>query len=142
VVIGRRARRVSVDDALAHVLGYTCGNDVTVRDLQQKDGQWTRAKGMDTFCPLGPRIVAGLDPGDLAISTRVNGEVRQQSRTSLMIFSVAEIIAHASEYLTLEPGDVILTGTPAGVGNLEPGDRVEVIIDEIGTLANAVVAGP
>lgn len=140
VVIGRRARRVSVDDALAYAAGYVCVNDVTVRDLQAKDGQWARAKGFDTFCPVGPRVVAGLDPRDLRITTRVNGAVRQDSRTSDLIFDVATLIAFCSRYLTLEPGDLISTGTPAGVGNLAPGDLVEVEIEGIGVLANPVVA--
>ncbi|MEZ4399074.1 MAG: fumarylacetoacetate hydrolase family protein [Kofleriaceae bacterium] len=140
VVIGRRTRHVAVDDALAAVAGYVCVNDVTVRDLQAKDGQWTRAKGFDTFCPVGPRVVAGLDPRDLAITTRVNGQVRQASRTSDLIFDVATLIAFVSRHLTLEPGDLISTGTPAGVGNLAPGDEVEVEIEGIGVLRNPVVA--
>lgn len=142
VVIGRRARQVTVDDALAHVAGYVGVNDVTVRDLQAKDGQWTRAKGFDTFCPVGPRIVAGLDPRDLRLITRVNGAVRQDARTSDLIFDVATLIAFCSRYLTLEPGDLISTGTPAGVGNLEPGDLVEVEVEGIGVLANPVIAAP
>lgn len=140
VVIGRRARHVSVDDALDHVLGYTCVNDVTVRDLQQKDGQWTRAKGFDTFCPVGPAIASELDPRDLRITTRVNGVVKQDSRTSDLIFDVATLIAFLSRHLTLEPGDLISTGTPAGVGNLAVGDVVEVEIEGIGVLRNPVVA--
>lgn len=142
VVIGRRARHVTVDDALGHVAGYVCVNDVTVRDLQAKDGQWTRAKGFDTFCPVGPRVVAGLDPRDLRLITRVNGVVRQDARTSDLIFDVATLIAFCSRYLTLEPGDLISTGTPAGVGNLEPGDQVEVEVEGIGVLANPVIAAP
>ncbi len=139
VVIGRRARSVAARDALDYVLGYTCINDVSVRDLQQRDGQWTRAKGFDTFCPIGPHIVSGLDPADLAIVARVNGETRQSARTSDMIFSVAAIIAFASDVMTLEPGDVIATGTPSGVANLCVGDRVEVEIEGVGILANHVV---
>jgi 2-keto-4-pentenoate hydratase/2-oxohepta-3-ene-1,7-dioic acid hydratase in catechol pathway len=142
VVIGKRARGVTRETALDHVLGFTCVNDVTVRDLQKKDGQWTRAKGFDTFCPIGPRIVAGLDPTALAIETRVNGEVRQKSSTSDMIFDVATVIAFASKHMTLEPHDVITTGTPSGVGNLAVGDRVEVEIAGIGVLANTVIARP
>ena len=142
VVIGRRARQVTVDDALVHVAGYVCVNDVTVRDLQAKDGQWTRAKGFDTFCPVGPHVVAGLDPRDLHLVTRVNGVVRQDARTSDLIFDVATLIAFCSRYLTLEPGDLISTGTPAGVGNLEPGDLVEVEVEGIGVLANPVIAAP
>jgi 2-keto-4-pentenoate hydratase/2-oxohepta-3-ene-1,7-dioic acid hydratase in catechol pathway len=139
VVIGRRARHVARERALDFVLGFTCINDVTVRDLQKRDGQWARAKGFDTFCPIGPRIVAGLDPSRLTITTRVNGELRQQSTTADLIFDVPQLIAFASAHLTLEPGDVITTGTPAGVGNLAIGDRVEVEIEGIGVLSNTVV---
>ncbi len=140
VVIGQRARRVTREQALDVVLGFTCCNDVSVRDLQKKDGQWARAKGFDTFCPLGPTIVAGLDPRALAIKTRVNGVVRQDSSTSDLIFDVATLIAFCSQHMTLEPGDVITTGTPAGVGNLSPGDVVEIEIEGIGVLRNPVVA--
>ena len=142
VVIGQRARRVSRERALDYVLGFTCINDVTVRDLQKKDTQWTRAKGFDTFCPLGPRIVAGLDPSALRIVTRVNGKTRQDSSTSDMIFDVPALIAFVSSHMTLEVGDVITTGTPSGVGNLEIGDVVEVEIEGIGTLRNPVIARP
>ena len=138
-VIGRRAQHVPPDEALDYVLGYTCGNDVTARDLQRKDGQWTRSKSFDTFCPLGPWIVTGLNPADLAIESRINGQVRQQSRTRHMIFSVADLIHHVTQVMTLEPGDVILTGTPAGIGPLHPGDRVEIEVESIGILANIVV---
>jgi len=138
VVIGRRARNVSADEAPAHVLGYTCGNDVTARDLQRQDGQWTRSKGFDTFCPLGPWLVTDLNPSDLVIESRVNGQVRQHSRTCHMLFTVAELIRYVTQIMTLEPGDVILTGTPAGVGPLQPGDRVEVEIEGIGVLENPV----
>jgi 2-keto-4-pentenoate hydratase/2-oxohepta-3-ene-1,7-dioic acid hydratase in catechol pathway len=138
-VVGRRVRNVSAAEALDYVLGYTCSNDVSARDLQRQDGQWTRAKGFDTFCPLGPWIVTGLDPSDLAIESRVNGRVRQQSRTSQLIFSVAELMRHITQVMTLEPGDVILTGTPAGIGPLQPGDRVEIIVEGIGVLENSVV---
>lgn len=137
-VIGRQTRNVSASEALDCVLGYTCGNDVTARDLQRKDGQWTRGKGFDTFCPLGPWIVTGLDPSDRGIESRVNGQVRQRSRTRHMIFSVAELIHYVAQVMTLEPGDVILTGTPAGVGPLRRGDRVEVEIEGIGVLENTV----
>jgi 2-keto-4-pentenoate hydratase/2-oxohepta-3-ene-1,7-dioic acid hydratase in catechol pathway len=142
VVIGQRARRISREQALDVVMGFTCVNDVTVRDLQKRDGQWTRAKGFDTFCPLGPRIVAGLDPSRLRITTRVNGQVRQDSSTSDLIFDVPALIAFASHHMTLEPGDVISTGTPSGVGNLEVGDRVEVEIEGIGVLTSSVIARP
>jgi 2-keto-4-pentenoate hydratase/2-oxohepta-3-ene-1,7-dioic acid hydratase in catechol pathway len=140
VVIGRRARRVSREEALGYVQGYVCVNDVTVRDLQQKDGQWTRAKGFDTFCPIGPRVVAGLDPTKLRITTRVNGVIKQDSSTSDLIFDVATLIAFCSRHMTLEEGDVISTGTPSGVGPLQPGDVVEVEIEGIGVLRNPVIA--
>jgi 2-keto-4-pentenoate hydratase/2-oxohepta-3-ene-1,7-dioic acid hydratase in catechol pathway len=139
-VIGQRARNVPPEKAHDFVLGYTCGNDVTARDLQRRDDQWTRAKGFDTFCPLGPYIVTDLDPAHLAIQTRVNGEIRQNASTADMVFSVAELIAYISQVMTLEPGDVILTGTPSGVGPLQPGDVVEVEIEDIGTLRNPVVS--
>jgi 2-keto-4-pentenoate hydratase/2-oxohepta-3-ene-1,7-dioic acid hydratase in catechol pathway len=142
VVIGTRAARVPADRALEYVMGFVCVNDVTVRDLQKQDGQWTRAKGFDTFCPIGPRIVAGLDPSNLKISTRVNGEVRQQSSTADLIHDVPAIIAFVTQHMTLEVGDVISTGTPSGVGNLAVGDRVEVEIEGIGVLSNTVIARP
>jgi len=140
VVIGQRARNVLPEKAHDFILGYTCGNDVTARDLQQRDDQWTRAKGFDTFCPLGPYIVTDLDPAHLAIQTRVNGQKRQSASTSDMVFNVAELIAYISQVMTLEPGDVILTGTPSGVGPLQPGDVVEVEIEGIGILRNPVVS--
>jgi 2-keto-4-pentenoate hydratase/2-oxohepta-3-ene-1,7-dioic acid hydratase in catechol pathway len=139
LVIGRRARRVSAAQALDVILGLTIVNDVTVRDLQQKDGQWTRAKGFDSFCPIGPHIAAGVDPADLRITTKVNGETRQDSRTSDLIFPVPFLIEFISRHMTLEPGDVISTGTPSGVGNLAPGDRVAVEIEGIGVLENPVI---
>jgi 2-keto-4-pentenoate hydratase/2-oxohepta-3-ene-1,7-dioic acid hydratase in catechol pathway len=139
VVIGRRARRVPRGEALDYVWGYTCANDVTARDLQERDGQWTRSKGFDTFCPLGPWIVTELDITDLAVRCRVNGELRQDGRTRDLVFGVDELIAYASAVMTLEPGDLILTGTPAGVGPILPGDRVAVEIEGIGTLENEVV---
>jgi 2-keto-4-pentenoate hydratase/2-oxohepta-3-ene-1,7-dioic acid hydratase in catechol pathway len=140
VVIGRRAARVARAQALDVVMGYCCVNDVTVRELQAQDGQWARAKGFDTFCPLGPRVVAGLDPAALRVRARVNGETRQDSTTADLIFDVPALIAFISTYMTLEPGDVISTGTPAGVGNLAVGDVVEIEIDGIGILRNEVVA--
>jgi 2-keto-4-pentenoate hydratase/2-oxohepta-3-ene-1,7-dioic acid hydratase in catechol pathway len=140
VVIGTRARRVPRARALDVVLGYTCVDDVTVRDLQKSDGQWTRAKGFDSFCPIGPRVVGGLDPSNLRITTRVNGEIRQDSSTSDLIFDVPALIEFVTAHMTLEPHDVISTGTPAGVGNLMPGDVVEVEIAGIGILRNPVVA--
>ena len=138
VVIGRRARQVRLEEATDYIWGYTCANDVTARDLQRSDGQWTRAKGFDTFCPLGPWIVSGLEISDLRIRCLVNGEVRQDGRTRDMIFSVAELVAYVTAVMTLEPGDVILTGTPSGVGPLLPGDRVAVEIEGIGVLQNEV----
>jgi 2-keto-4-pentenoate hydratase/2-oxohepta-3-ene-1,7-dioic acid hydratase in catechol pathway len=141
VVIGRPCRRVSEEEAPAYILGYTCGNDVTARDLQQKDGQWTRAKGFDSFCPLGPWVETDLDLSDLEISTRINGEVRQRGRTSDMIFPPPVLVAYVSRVMTLLPGDVILTGTPSGVGPMSQGDRVEVEVEGIGILANEVTSG-
>lgn len=144
VVIGRRARHVSVEEAAQYILGYTCVNDVTARDLQKKDGQWTRAKGFDTFCPVGPWIVpAGeLRAQQLSLRTWVNGEKRQEASTAEMIFPVAQIIAYITAVMTLEPGDLICTGTPAGVGPLEPGAVVRVEIEGIGVLENPVRSEP
>lgn len=142
VVIGKRAHRVARERALDYVAGYTCVNDVTVRDLQKKDGQWTRAKGFDTFCPMGPRIATGLDPAKLRITTRVNGVIKQDSSTSDLIFDVPTLISFVSQHMTLEEGDVISTGTPSGVGPLQPGDVVEVEIEGIGVLRNPVIARP
>jgi 2-keto-4-pentenoate hydratase/2-oxohepta-3-ene-1,7-dioic acid hydratase in catechol pathway len=139
VVIGRRAHRVSVADAPAYVLGYTCANDVTARELQARDGQWTRAKGFDGFCPLGPWVETDLDPSDLSIETLVNGEVVQSARTSDMIFDVPTLVSFISHIMTLLPGDTVLTGTPSGVGELRAGDTVDVRIEGIGSLSNRVV---
>jgi len=137
-VIGRIAKNVRAEDALGHVFGYTVGNDVTARDLQRKDGQWTRGKGFDTFCPLGPVIETEFDAAASRIETRVNGELRQQAPLTDMIHSVADIIAYASAVFTLLPGDVIMTGTPAGVGEIVAGDTVEVEVSGIGILRNTV----
>jgi 2-keto-4-pentenoate hydratase/2-oxohepta-3-ene-1,7-dioic acid hydratase in catechol pathway len=139
VVIGRLCRNLPADRAADAIFGYTCANDVTARDLQSRDGQWARAKGFDTFCPIGPWIETDLNAGDLEISTSVNGEVRQRSRTSLLLHGVAALVAYVSAVMTLLPGDVLLTGTPDGVGPLEAGDQVEVSIEGIGTLSNRVV---
>lgn len=140
VVIGRRGRWIAPDEALAHVLGYTVGNDVTARDLQNRDGQWTRAKGFDTFCPIGPWIETDFDPADSLITCHVNGEMRQMSSTRDMVFNVQQLIAYTSSVMTLEPGDLLMTGTPAGVGPLLPGDQVEVSIEGLGVLQNPVAA--
>jgi 2-keto-4-pentenoate hydratase/2-oxohepta-3-ene-1,7-dioic acid hydratase in catechol pathway len=142
VVIGRLCREVPVERVPEVILGYTCANDVTARDLQKADGQWARAKGFDTFCPLGPWIDTDVDPRDLAITTTVNGEVKQNSRTSLLLHDVVKLVAFVSDAMTLLPGDVILTGTPAGVGPIVPGDDVAVTIEGIGTLMNTVVRSP
>ena len=139
VVIGRPCKDVKAAQAASVILGYTIANDVTARDQQRHDGQWTRGKGYDTFCPLGPWIETALDPSDLAISTSLDGEVRQSSRTSLMLHSVGEIIEWVSAVMTLMPGDVILTGTPAGVGPMVAGQQVSVTVEGIGTLSNPVV---
>ncbi len=139
VVIGKPARRITPDEAAGVIFGYTCANDVTARDLQARDGQWARAKGFDTFCPLGPWIETDLDPADLEISTTVNGEKRQNSRTSLLLHNVPALVSFVSSAMTLLPGDVLLTGTPEGVGPLEPGDEVSVTIEDLGTLTNPVV---
>jgi 2-keto-4-pentenoate hydratase/2-oxohepta-3-ene-1,7-dioic acid hydratase in catechol pathway len=138
VVIGRIARDVMAEEAYRHILGYTCGNDVTLRDLQEKDGQWARAKGFDGSCPLGPWIETELDPTDVRIETRVNGESRQFATTADMVFGVATLLEFVTSFMTLLPGDVLMTGTPEGVGPLGPGDRVEVEVDGIGVLANPV----
>jgi 2-keto-4-pentenoate hydratase/2-oxohepta-3-ene-1,7-dioic acid hydratase in catechol pathway len=141
VVIGRRCRNVSPEEAWSYVLGVTCGDDVTARDLQRQDNQWTRAKGFDTFCPLGPWLVAGLsekDVADLEVTCRVNGEVRQRGNTGEMVFSPAQLIAYISAIMTLEPGDAIMTGTPAGVSPVVAGDEVEVEVESIGVLRNPV----
>jgi 2-keto-4-pentenoate hydratase/2-oxohepta-3-ene-1,7-dioic acid hydratase in catechol pathway len=140
VVIGRICRDISAEDAPKVIFGYTVANDVTARDLQAKDGQWSRAKGFDTFCPLGPWIETSLDPADLAVLTVLEGETKQDGRTSDMVFSVPAIIEHVSSFMTLLPGDVILTGTPEGVGPMAVGDSVSVTIEGIGTLTNRVIA--
>ncbi len=136
VVIGRLCRDVPIERAGEVILGYTCGNDVTARDWQRADGQWSRAKGGDTFCPLGPWIETEIDASDLRIRTLVDGEVRQDGRTSQMIHDVPSLIAYASAAMTLLPGDVILSGTPAGIGPFSPGQQVTVEIEGIGSLTN------
>lgn len=141
LVLGRGGRNIRREDALDHVLGLTCANDISARDLQQSDGQWIRAKGHDSFCPLGPWLVKGLDPRDLAIRTFHNGKLVQDSRTSKMLHAPDALIAYLSSFCTLQAGDVILTGTPAGVGPIQPGDWLRVEIEGIGSLENPVLAG-
>ena len=138
-VIGRRGRHISRESAWDYLLGFTCGNDVTARDLQAADGQWARSKGFDTFCPLGPWIETDLHATDVEIVARVNGETRQRGNSREMIYDLPSLISHVSSVMTLEPGDVVLTGTPAGVGPLLPGDVVEIEIEGIGVLRNPVV---
>jgi 2-keto-4-pentenoate hydratase/2-oxohepta-3-ene-1,7-dioic acid hydratase in catechol pathway len=141
VVIRRRCRKLSdAENPLDYILGYTCLNDVTARDIQRKDVQFTRGKSFDTFCPVGPSVVTGLDPLDLQVETRVNGEVRQRGRSSQMAFPVPFLVRYVSHAMTLEPGDVITTGTPAGVGPLLDGDVVEVEVEGVGVLRNPVRA--
>lgn len=140
LVIGRRVKDWPQEQWLDALAGVCCANDVTARDLQKKDGQFARAKSFDTFCPVGPAIATGLDPSDLAIETRVNGATKQSARTSQMVFSPAFLVAYVSRMMTLRPGDLILTGTPAGVGPLSAGDLVEVEIEGVGVLSNRVVA--
>ncbi len=142
VVIGRRTRRVSAQDAADHILGYTLMNDVTARDLQRKDVQFTRGKGLDTFAPLGPWLDTDFRPADQRLTVTVNGQLRQDGRLSDMIFDVPTLVAYVSRHMTLEQGDVIATGTPAGVGPLLPGDVVEVSCEGLGTLRNTVVEDP
>ncbi len=138
LVVGRKIKNWPQERWLEALAGVCCANDVTARDLQKKDKQFARSKSFDTFCPVGPAIVAGLDPSDLAIASRVNGSVRQSARTSGMVFSPAFLLAYVSRMMTLFPGDLILTGTPAGVGPLAPGDVVEVEIEGVGILSNRV----
>lgn len=141
VVISKVARDVAIEDAGAYILGYTAANDVTARDLQRRDGQWTRAKGFDTFCPLGPAIDTDLDPAEeMSIMCRVNDDIRQNATTVELVFGVGELLSRITHIMTLLPGDVILTGTPSGVGPIVAGDTVEVSIEGIGTLINPVVA--
>jgi 2-keto-4-pentenoate hydratase/2-oxohepta-3-ene-1,7-dioic acid hydratase in catechol pathway len=140
VVIGRLCRDVPAGQSGRVIFGYTCANDVTARDLQSRDGQWTRAKGFDTFCPLGPWIETDQVAADAELTTELNGEVRQRARTSQLLHDVDALVAFASSVMTLLPGDVLLTGTPAGVGPLADGDEVSVTIEGIGTLTNKVIS--
>ena len=141
VVVGRLVREVPIERAHEAILGYTCANDITARDLQRTDNQWTRAKGFDSFCPLGPWIETDLDAGDVLVECLVNDVVRQSARTSLLLRGIPELIAYVSAFMTLLPGDVILTGTPTGVGPLEVGDTVTVAVEGVGELTNTVVSG-
>jgi len=140
VVIGRLARDVPRERALDAVLGYTCANDVTARDQQQSDGQWTRAKGYDSFCPMGPWIETDLDPAATRVTTTLNGETRQDAKTALLLHDVPALVEYVTAVMTLLPGDVLLTGTPAGVGPMEVGDEVTVSVEGVGILTNKVVA--
>ena len=139
-VIGKRGRHVKIEEAREYILGYTIGNDVTARDLQRIDDQWTRAKGFDTFCSFGPWIDTDFDPSDAVVTCRVNGQMRQMASTRDMVFNVSTLIAYISSVMTLEPGDLIFTGTPAGVGELHNGDEVVVEIEGLGVLRNPVKA--
>ena len=139
MVIGKRASQIAGAEAKNYILGYTCFNDVTARDLQARDKQWTRSKGFDTFAPIGPCIETGLDPYNLRLETRLNGEVKQQTSTAELIFGAYELVSFISRVMTLLPGDVIATGTPSGIGPMQPGDTVEVEIEGIGTLRNHVI---
>ncbi len=139
VVIKDKIRNLKIEEVNKHILGYTCFNDVTARDLQKKDGQWTRAKSFDTFAPFGPSITADINANNLDIQLLLNGEIKQSSNTSCMIFSVEELISFISKIMTLLPGDVIATGTPSGVGKMKNGDKVEVKIERIGTLINYIM---
>ncbi|HUF37065.1 MAG TPA: fumarylacetoacetate hydrolase family protein [Anaerolineales bacterium] len=141
VVIGSMAHRVSTNQAMDHVYGFTLGNDVTARDLQRQDNQWTRAKGFDTFCPLGPWIETDFNPADAIVTCRVNGELKQMGSTRDMVFDIPELITYITSVMTLFPGDLIMTGTPSGVSPLAAGDVVEVAIEGLGVLGNPVAAG-
>ena len=140
VVIGKTASHVPIEKALEHIFGYTCVNDVTARDLQKKDGQWSRAKGFDTFCPVGPHVVTRVDYRDLLVEGILNGETKQSGRTSQMIFDIPFLISCISSVMTLLPGDLISTGTPAGIAPMEPGDSIEVRVENVGSLVNPTVA--
>jgi 2-keto-4-pentenoate hydratase/2-oxohepta-3-ene-1,7-dioic acid hydratase in catechol pathway len=142
LVIGKRLSQASEGEARQALFGVTALNDVTARELQKKDGQWTRAKGFDTFCPVGPRIVRGVDPDRLRVASRVNGEGRQSGTTEDFLFPSATLVAFISRVMTLEPGDIVSTGTPAGVGPLADGDRVEIEVESVGVLANPVRLRP
>ena len=139
VVMGKRCKGISSEDARSAIMGYTCLNDVTERFMQGMDGQWTRSKSFDTFCPIGPWVVTDIDPGELAVEAYLNGERVQSASTDMLMFSVEELVSFVSEVMTLLPGDVIATGTPSGIGPMNPGDTIEVRIEHIGSLVNTVV---
>jgi len=139
VVIGKTLKDVPEDQVLDSIFGYTCGNDVTARDLQRKDGQWTRSKGFDTFCPIGPYIVPDLNPSNLGIRSILNGEIKQSSNTEYFLHSVPKLVSYISQIMTLTPGDVIMTGTPEGVGPMKSGDEIIIQIEGIGELHNKVL---
>ncbi len=143
LIIGKRGRNIAAADAMDHIFGYTCVNDITARDLQKKDGQWTRGKGFDTFCSVGPWMVAkeDFDLTKTTLRSRLNGELKQEGVAAQMIFDLGAIIAFVSSFLTLEPGDLIATGTPAGVGPMQPGDQISIEIEGLGTLTNSVIKG-
>jgi 2-keto-4-pentenoate hydratase/2-oxohepta-3-ene-1,7-dioic acid hydratase in catechol pathway len=142
VVIGKRCRWLQPEESLEYVFGYTVANDVTARDLQRRDGQWTRGKGFDTFCPVGPWIDTAFDPSNTLISCNVNDELRQMATTRDMVFSISQLLVYVTSVMTLEPGDLLLTGTPSGVGPLLPGDTVSIIIEGLGELSNPVLQEP
>ena len=141
IVIKKTAKDVAVEDAGEYIMGFTCLNDVTARDLQKRDGQWTRAKSFDTFCPVGPFIASGIDPDSLDIRLSLNGETKQASNTRNLIFKPRQLVSYCSRICTLLPGDIVSTGTPGGIGPMEPGDEVEVYIEDIGSLKNTVRKG-
>jgi len=138
VVMQDPCKSIEPEEVMDSVAGFTCLNDVTARDLQKKDGQWTRAKSFDTFCPVGPRIVKEIEPNNVQIQSYLNGELRQDSNTAKFIFSVEELVSFVSHVMTLQPGDIIATGTPSGIGAMQRGDTIEIVIDGIGTLRNYV----
>lgn len=140
LVIGRRCRRIAEQDAAGVIFGYTVANDVTARDLQRKDGQWTRGKGFDTFAPIGPWVDTEFDPANRFVRCSVNGAIRQDGNTSLMIYSIGRVLAFVTQFMTLEAGDLVLTGTPAGVGPVQPGDVMTVEVEGLGALSNPVIA--
>jgi 2-keto-4-pentenoate hydratase/2-oxohepta-3-ene-1,7-dioic acid hydratase in catechol pathway len=142
VVIGKRCRWLQPEESMEYVFGYTVANDVTARDLQRRDGQWTRGKGFDSFCPVGPWIETEFDPSDTLISCNVNDELRQMATTRDMVFSISQLLVYVTSVMTLEPGDLLLTGTPSGVGQLLPGDLVSITIEGLGELSNPVRGEP